>query len=259
MCASLLDAALDDSRLRGYERTLLGALFGLTPSVPAEVLLSSVKQQFQSCHPVIAARLYAAVVQEGLFTRNPDTTRGRWRAVGVTVGVAGVVLAGAAGALLAEAMHIAWLPGIALALLGACLTWLAGAMPRRTQAGALEAARWRAFKAHLAEASRSDKPGAPPSAHYLPYAVAFGVDQSFVRHMESVGTPPPRWLNQGRWSSGPGGVVVLPGGWYGGPGMGPRPGSGGPGLPQDGPGTAGLPRLPAFPTHRAGAMCWAHC
>jgi hypothetical protein len=80
----------------------------------------------------------------------------------------------------------------------------------------------------------------PPQ--YLPYAVAFGVDQSFVRHLESVGTPPPRWLDQGGWSRGPGGVVILPGGWYGGTPVGHGPG----GLPRSDPGGGGIgaPSMP---------------
>ena len=53
-------------------------------------------------------------------------------------------------------------------------------------------------------------------AHFLSYAVAFGVDGAYVRHLESVGTPPPDWYNRGHWPPGPGGVVIVPGGWYGG-------------------------------------------
>jgi uncharacterized membrane protein YgcG len=240
-----LNAALDDPQLREYERALLGALFGLNPSVPTEVQLSNVKQQFQSSIPLIEARLYEAVAQVGLFARNPETTRRRWRAVGVAVLVAGIALAGVAGVLLAGAMHLAWLPGLALGVLGGGLTWLAGSMPRRTQQGALEAAKWRAFKAHLTEASRSDQPVAALSAHYLPYAAAFGIDQSFVRHLESVGTPPPRWLNQGRWTSGQGGLVFLPGQWYGGPWAGPGPRLGGPGQTRELPGSGGIAAPPA--------------
>jgi uncharacterized membrane protein YgcG len=240
-----LHAALDDQHLRGYERALLGALFGLTPSVPTEVLLSNVKQQFQSSIPLIATRLYDAVAQAGLFAHNPQITRRRWRAGGVALLVAGIALAGAAGVLLAGAMHLAWLPGIALGVLGGGLMWLAGSMPRRTQQGALEAAKWRAFEAYLTEASRSTQPVAALPAHYLPYAVAFGVDQSFVRHLENVGSPPPRWLNQGRWSSGPGGLVFLPGQWYGGPWVGPGPHVGGPAQTRELPGAGGIAAPPA--------------
>jgi uncharacterized membrane protein YgcG len=227
---------IDDPRLRSYERALLEALFGPRPSVPTEVLLSNVKPQFQSAIPLIAARLYESVAQEGLFPRNPESTRRRWRAVSVIVLVAGIILAVAAGALLAGAMNIAWLPGLALALVGGGLTWLAGSMPRRTRKGALEASKWRAFGAYLGEAARADKPGTALPTQYLPYAVAFGVDQSFVRHLESVGTPPPRWLNESGWSRGPGSIIVVPGGWHGGPPMGHGPG----GLPHEAPAAGGI-------------------
>src|SRR5207248_5914271 len=51
------DGRLDDPRLRGYERVLLTALFGPSPAAHAEVLLSNVKQQFQSSISIIEERL----------------------------------------------------------------------------------------------------------------------------------------------------------------------------------------------------------
>jgi uncharacterized membrane protein YgcG len=93
------------------------------------------------------------------------------------------------------------------------LVLVAGAMPRRTRQGALEAAKWRAFAAHL-----HDNPAIAPPSHYLPYAVAFGIDQSYVHHLENIGSPPPAWYGR----TGPGGVVFVPGGFYGGPWIGPR-------------------------------------
>src|SRR5205814_6293175 len=109
-----LEAPLDDARLRSYERVLLAALFGPLATVPAEVLLSNAKQQFQSSIPIMAARLSESVTTEGLFAQNPQTTCRRWQAIGVVVVVGGVALSVAAGILLGAAMHIAWLPGIAL-------------------------------------------------------------------------------------------------------------------------------------------------
>ena len=232
-----LEAPLDDARLRSYERVLLAALFGLA-TVPAEVLLSNAKQQFQSSIPIIEARLSESVAREGLFAQNPQTTRRRWQAIGVVVMVGGLALSLVAGILLGAAMHIAWLPGIALMAIGGALLWIAGAMPRKTQQGALEAAKWRAFGAYLSEVSRAEKPGTALPPHFLAYAIAFGVDQSFVRHLESVGTPPPTWFS----SRGPGGVVFVPGGWYGGPWMGPRPRDGG--SPQPSGGVAAARRAP---------------
>jgi uncharacterized membrane protein YgcG len=225
-----LETAVDDERLRGYERVLLTALFGPRPKVPAEILLSGAKQQFTSRIPQIDARLYEGVTSEGLFVRNPETIRRVWWAVGSVVILGGVALAVGVMVALAGAVPLGWLPGVALVVLGTAVVLVANAMPRRTARGALEAARWRAFRTHLKRVSQSDTPEAALHARYLAYAVAFGVDQSFVHHMESVGIPPPRWYGQS--SRGPGGVVILPGGWYGGPWMGPH---------GDGTGTRGVP------------------
>jgi uncharacterized membrane protein YgcG len=145
-----------------------------------------------------------------------------WWAVGSVMILAGVALAVGVMVALAGAVPLGWLPGTALLVLGVAVVLVASAMPRRTPRGALEAARWRAFRTHLKRVSQSDTPETALHARYLAYAVAFGVDQSFVRHMESVGTPAPRWYGQA--PRGPGGVVFLPGGWYGGPWMGPHGG-----------------------------------
>ncbi len=209
-----LAVALDDARLRPYEHVLLAAFFGPSPAQPVDVLLSSVKQQFVAAIPSIESRLYEAVAQQGLFIRNPETTRRRYRAIGIGLSVAGLVLSAGAAIVLSGTVATGALPGVALALIGVALVWLADRMARRTQPGALEAAKWRAFRGHLADTAAAEKPATALPPHYLAYAVAFGVDQVFVRHLESVGTLAPRW--HGGWSNGPGGIVVMPGGWYGG-------------------------------------------
>jgi hypothetical protein len=210
-----LDAPIDDAQLRGYERELLSGLFGPRPDLPAEVLLSDVKQQFQATIPRIQDQLYEAISRAGLFVRNPETTRRIWYAIGFTLLAVGIIFAIGAGALLGRIVGLAWLPGVAVATIGGVGAAMAVGMPRRTQTGALEAAKWRAFEAYLKEALRTFTPGMALPPHYLPYAVAFGVDEAYVRHLESVGTPPPRWYNAGPWPTGPGGVVIVPGGWHG--------------------------------------------
>ena len=46
---------------------------------------------------------------------------------------------------------LAWLPGVLIALLSSVVLWFSRKVPRRTMRGALEAARWQAFRAHLME------------------------------------------------------------------------------------------------------------
>jgi uncharacterized membrane protein YgcG len=223
-----LHGRLDDPRLRPYERTLLAGLFGPTPEEGAEVRLSAVKLRFAALIPLLQAQLHQAVADEGLFVRHPEATRQRYRTTGWGLVGLGALLAFGAAVLLGWAVATAWLPGVALAIVGLALVRLARAMPRRTRHGALEAARWRAFRAYLLNVGdgrlASDTRAAMEK--YLPYAVALGVDREFLHRLEAVGAPPPSWY--GRRVETPGGVVVLPGGWHGGPWTG-VPGDGGAG------------------------------
>jgi uncharacterized membrane protein YgcG len=211
---------LPDPRLRPYERTLLVGLFGPTAEEGAEVRLSSVRLRFASLVPLLQAQLHQAVADEGLFVRDPESMRRRYRGFGWGLVGLGALLAFGGFALIGWAVATAWLPGVALAIVGLALVRMARVMPRRTPQGALEAARWRAFRAYLSEMGngRLGRDGHAAVEKYLPYAVAFGVDRNFLRRLEAVGAPPPSWY--GRQAETPGGVVVLPGGWYGGPWIG---------------------------------------
>jgi hypothetical protein len=205
----------DDPALRPYERVLLTALFDSGAS-SGQIRLSDARTRFAAAVPVLEERLHAAVAAEGLFTENPQQVRTRYMALGVVLVAAGLGAAVLAGVLLGWAVPIIWLPGVALALIGGVTIALAQAMTRRTPRGALEAARWGAFRAHLADEQQQ---GAI-DPHHLAYAVAFGMDRAFLRRLEQVGSPAPVWY-------GPGPVVVVPGGWYGDPRHGGSDGSGG--------------------------------
>jgi hypothetical protein len=121
-------------------------------------------------------------------------------------------------------------PGVGLVLIGLALAWLAPRMPRRTPAGALEAARWRAFRRYLQHAGQP----AGPADRRLPYAVAFGVDRDFLQRLElpssASAAGSAAYLGQG---TGGGPLIFFPG-WYGGGGGGgsnPGPSGGGSPLP----------------------------
>ena len=233
-------AAPDPSRLRRYERQLLAAMFGFDAQPGAEVLLSEARLGLAAAIPVLRVSLHEAMAGEGLFVRNPETVRGWYRRLGWALVAVGVVLAIAGATTLGWAIGLVWLPGVALALLGVTLLVVARAMPRRTPFGALEAARWRAFRAHLAH---PDLPGTAIKPDDLPYAVAFGIDRSFLQRLDSVGQPPPSWYSG--WDM-PGGVVVLPGGFSTGGGY--RRHGGGTWLGSgDSPGQSGDGRGPGGP------------
>ena len=61
--------------------------------------------------------------------------------------------------------------------------------------GAEEQARWLAFKRYLQNLEKYTKVEEATDifSQYLPYAVAFGLEQSFIRKFEKVEAPPPTW------------------------------------------------------------------
>jgi hypothetical protein len=203
-----LQMPTEDPSLRPYERVLLVALFGQDVA-DGEIMLSSARHRFAAAVPVLEERLYQAIADEGLFVANPEQTRRRYIGLGWTVVGVGALLAIGAGMLLGWAIPIAWLPGAALVLIGLVLVWLARHMPRRTPRGALEAARWTAFREHL----RKDEQDAE-AEQFLPYAVAFGIDREFL-HRLAPPEPLQQRVGSRAWGQ-PGGVIFLPGGWYGG-------------------------------------------
>jgi hypothetical protein len=130
-------------------------------------------------------------------------------------------------------------------------------MPQKTHAGAEAAAKWRAFKAYLESIERYEKLDQAQNIFdaFLPYAIAMGLEQSWVSKFSSVQTASPEWYGGGGvgpwlggpWSGGPsgyprgrgyypqgGGTVIVPtgGGWgnYSGGEGGSVPSGGGGGF-----------------------------
>jgi hypothetical protein len=178
-----------------------------------ETKLSEVKSRFDAHRDELAKDLYAELVAKGYFTRSPEETRTAWQG-GTRVGliVAIVVGLGVCAVFVADA-SLVLLPvvvGIGLAFV---LYRLSAAMPRKTRAGAEAAAKWRAFRRYLDDIEKYEGVDEATETFdtYLPYAVAFGLEQSWVAKFASVRTPTPAWY-QGI-PGGFGGDVFLPRDW----------------------------------------------
>lgn len=207
----VLHRPTEDPSLEGYERVLLVALFGRGIS-EGEVLLSQSRLRFAAAVPFLEQRLYEAVVAAGLFSTNPAVERRRFATFGATGLALGLLLAVIAPLVIGSIVPAAWLPGVLIALLSAVVLWFSRKVPHRTQRGALEAARWRAFRAHLMEEPAATRTLGDAS---LAYAVAFGADREFLHRLESPVGSATRWYGP---PVGPGPVIFMPGGWYGGGG-----------------------------------------
>jgi hypothetical protein len=127
-------------------------------------------------------------------------------------------------------------------------------MPRKTLKGAEAAAKWKAFKRYLEDIEHRQNIAESQGIFekYLPYATAFGLEQSWITKFERAGTPMPGWFGgagpvlmpgggYGRgYRRGPGGVIILPGGGFGGSGSSGGQGASGGGDGVDIPGMQDL-------------------
>jgi hypothetical protein len=209
----------DAPDLRDYERMVIRSIFWGGRSIR----FSEMAEHFREAIPDVQRRLHEEVAKQGLFRENPEAVRRRNAASGIAMLVLGIGLAIFLPILLGQWLDLIWAPFIGLAVAGAVRLAFSRAMPRRTQAGTLEAARWRAFARHLAERAPVEKVAAEKELFepYLPYAIALGVDSQWMRKLAEAGTPAPRWYET---QVPP--VIILGGPGYGG-GWG-GPGWGGP-------------------------------
>jgi len=210
--------------LHGYEKILLAGLFGGADSVH----LSEVKARWTSSGPIFQQQLEAEATERGLFGEDPGVVRRRWRQRALALVLGGGVATFLLPALFGSAADLLWLPGLALVVVGLVALVLAPRMPRRTRLGVAEALAWRAFGRHLADPKVGSAADPAAATANLPYALALGVDRSWLDRFERVGSPAPREAN------GIGPVILGPGGWGypGGISGGFPPGFGGP-LGQD--------------------------
>jgi hypothetical protein len=221
----------NDAQLNDFEQTLIKDLFDNNLEEGRSVTIG---QGALTNPKLIKDALYAEIVKRGYYDRSPQETRENFKSISKVLMIGSIiglfVLPGVFG------VGSAALPMVVLFILGLVLRSLAGGMPRRTEAGAEAAAKWNAFKRYLDDIQKYEKleESADIFAKYLPYAVAFGIDRSWVKKFTDANTPAPNWF-------GPlGPVVVLPGGG-GGFGSYPRPQM----RPRGGgwwiPGTGGMP------------------
>lgn len=187
--------------LRRFENIMLGKVFGRSDTAELE----SLKNKFYTAIPRMQEALYKEVVRQGFFTASPQKIRQRWIGAGVVV----VVVAGIVGAIIlsefATTLQSLICVPLALGWVGVIMLIAASRMPAKTEQGAIEAARWCAFRDYLRNIQHyTDLEQATDQFNdYLPYAVAFGLERAWVSTFSRVpGTPIPYWYYP-RYMGGP--------------------------------------------------------
>ncbi len=209
--------------LRPFEQSMLTAIFGKR----RERHLSNLKYKFAEKLPGLRRELYEELQTRGFVRRSPETTRNAYGCLaGLILGAAGLIFF-LAIALTEGNIATAFCPGIALGITGAVFLWVAQHMPAKTVKGAEAKAKWLAFKAYLQDIEKhSSLEGAGEIFEkYLPYAIVFGLERSWIRKFAAMpNTPMPGWY------------FPVYGPIYTGSGSRPRPGVGT-------PGAGGMPTL----------------
>ena len=178
-----------------YERTLLKRVFGRG----TERSMSALRNKFYTAVPKIQDQIYKETVTRKYFRASPSKTRKRYTGLGVGL----LIVAGAAGfcmmsGLSAYSAGAAICPALGLGVTAIGLVIVARVMPAKTRLGSEHAARWEAFKRYLSEIERhTDLDQATDLfEEYLPYAIAFGLDRTWVKkfsRLESAVVPVPTW------------------------------------------------------------------
>jgi hypothetical protein len=240
----LLTVLKSDPKVTPFEAELLRSLFGPSLKEGQTAKLSDVKSRFTSATPKIKELLYEELVARKYFSRSPEATRKSWGFGGAAGMVGVIVLAFVVVGIFADDAPWVLFPVMVLFLLALGVALLGSRMPRKTLIGAEAAAKWRAFRRYLDDIEKYEKVEESREIfdRYLPYAIAFGLENSWVTKFASVGAPSPSWYGPvviggpfemdpfpgrgGYGRLGGGTVIVGPGGgWTNGGGQ--REGGGG--------------------------------
>ena len=184
-----------DAPLKPFERALLAALFPQTWWRHAQVRLplddpTGLREALRR----VEALLYEELVQRGYFTAPPPDTRETWRYAGIGLWLlAVIVLLG--GVVAVSSITWVLLASLVLVAVGSAVFVVSRHMPQKTRAGAEAAARWKAFRSHMEAVDRvgARDGGQAGFERYLPYAVAFGVEQPWIDAFARGATASPGW------------------------------------------------------------------
>ncbi|MFW5941306.1 MAG: DUF2207 family protein [Chloroflexota bacterium] len=178
--------------LRPFEVRMVQGIFGSRQSRD----LDDLRYKFSSRLPGIRKELYRELEQRGFVRTSPESVRNRYGCL--AFGAVGLAFLSffALGTIFGEGVSLAICPALALGLTGIVFFVVSRYMPAKTRKGAEAAARWLAFKSYLEDIEKQTKleEATDIFEKYLAYAVAFGLERSWIRKFSSVPSAPiPPW------------------------------------------------------------------
>lgn len=173
--------------LAPHERNVMKKVFS---GSKMECTLDSLKNRFYTVIPQVQRDLYKELVAQGFFNVSPNQTRMLWTGAGIVLAVLATVAFALPMAMLDQFSPAFICIPLALVVVAAAMFITSQAMPAKTRKGAEEAAKWRAFREYLRNLERYtaiDEAGGQ-FAKYLPYAVAFDLERSWIQKFKGIDT-----------------------------------------------------------------------
>jgi uncharacterized membrane protein YgcG len=204
-------------RLSQSESDVVSILFsGGENSVALSELTSNISLAGQM--KIVQAQLRAEAVNQGWWDESPPSVRGRWRGLGVVFLIGGIV-----ATFFTASVSRFGIAAFGVIILGVGMLIFAQTMPVRSATGSRIAARLRGFEL-LFDAGEGDRLKLAERqnlfAEYLPYAMAFGNVDKWVKTFAVMGIQPVVPYFGPAMGYGTGfGPGYYPGGWGGGGGF----------------------------------------
>lgn len=158
--------------------------------------LDSLQYKFASRLPAIRKDLYQELKDQGYVRTSPEDVRNRYGCLAVVLFIVAVMAFFFIPNFISDALTTFFCPSVALGVTAVVLFIVGRYMPRKTKKGAQAAAYWLAFKKYLQEIEQYTnlEEATDIFEKYLPYAVAFGLERSWIRKFSAVpGTRIPPW------------------------------------------------------------------
>ena len=182
----------DDHDLREYERSMLFDIFGGEETRT----LKSLQYKFANKIPALRNQIIDTLISEGYLPRAPQSVRSGYTWLAVLVLILGIASLFFLGIFLGANAGLSCFPGFAIIATAIALFIAARHMPRKTAQGTEAAVKWNAFKTYLKNIKEYSDIAASGDIFekYLGYAVAFGLERSFINTFaESPTTAIPPW------------------------------------------------------------------
>jgi uncharacterized membrane protein YgcG len=181
----------DAAGLKTFEAALLDKFF----DGKSKRHLSSLTYHFSSALKRLYDQMYQEIVRAGDLTLNPEKFKSSLLAVSTTVFWVGMP-ALVALFLLTRNGWLAIVDAVVILTVSALFSAMYLKIKvGKTRHGAQSAAKWAAFKRYLIHIERYTQVKAAQEQFekYLPYAIAFGIEQGWVKKFAAVDTPAPTW------------------------------------------------------------------